>query len=211
MRFGNLNHKKLTLMLLLLAVAVVLIVMYTRNTSNKPVGLTGPSLQVLPVGLTGPSLQVLPVGLSGLSLPLSPVGLTGPSLQVSPVVAAPVVAAPVVAAPVVTAPVVAAPVSGPVAATNFYSAGFCNSGTVTFSDPGVLKSSPSEPDATSFTDPRYLGWVDKAATIEKTRGNGAKYISVWLDGGYRAHATCTSIINPLQRGGKLDSAIYVIL
>ena len=206
MRFGNLNHKKLTLMLLLLAVAVVLIVMYTRNTSNKPVGLTGPSLQVLPVGLTGPSLQVLPVGLSGLSLPLSPVGLTGPSLQVSPVVAAPVVTAPVVAAPVV-----AAPVSGPVAATNLYSYGFCNSGTITFSEPGVLKSSPSEPNAADVTDPRYLGWVSKAAALEKAKGSGAKYISVWLDGGYRSHSTCTSIIDPLQQGGKVVSAIYVIL
>ena len=200
MRFGNLNHKKLTLMLLLLAVAVVLIVMYTRNTSNKPVGLTGPSLQVLPVGLTGPSLQVLPVG------------LTGPSLQVSPVVAAPTpIVTPVVAAPVVTAPVVAAPVSGPVAATNFYSTGYCNSAVITSSETSVLKSSPFEPDVTDVNDPRYLGWVSKAATIEKAKGNGAKYISVWFNGSYRSHATCTAIINPSQQGGRLVSAIYVIL
>ena len=172
MRFGNLNPKKLTLMLLLLAVAVVLIVMYTRNTSNKPVGLTGPSLQVLPVGLTGPSLQV---------------------------------------SPVVAAPVVAAPVSGPVPATRLYTYGFCNSDIINYSDPGVLKSSPSEPDATNFTDPRYLGWVDKAAALEKAKGSGAKYISVWLDGTYHSYASCTSIIDPLQRGGRIESKIYVIL
>jgi hypothetical protein len=60
---------------------------------------------------------------------------------------------------------------------------------------GVLKDSPSVPNATSFDDPVYLSWVAKAAALEKAKNNGAKFITVWLDGGYRSFRTCPSV-NP---------------
>lgn len=55
----------------------------------------------------------------------------------------------------------------------------------------VLKDKPSDPDVTSFTDPLYLGWVNKAVNRERALnasnpGRNAKYVNVWNNGGYRS-------------------------
>ena len=59
---------------------------------------------------------------------------------------------------------------------------------------GVLKD-PGDNDASSFDDPVYKKWVEKAIKWENTKNNGAKYVVVWKDGGYRSYSDCPNTDN----------------
>ena len=66
--------------------------------------------------------------------------------------------------------------------------GYLSANQLFSSDAGYLKES-NELDATGFDDPRYIKWVQKAMKLEKYKNNGAKFVSVWLDGGYRSYSS----------------------